>query len=206
MEQIATVVSIVPCDLKLDIMGIHPGNFFIPKADEDDPKVLHIGNSWHMIYLGADRDSLKVTDLSYDIARSIVEDFKRSVICVEPGCEPGLFWVPRMVSENDVKLHLFNELQDASVMQTAWYLKLIKMADDDWTKSGHLHRSISDLQRWIAKKLQMEKEWLYVPKNDPSLNKCPACRNVVDKESIICGHCKLILQPDKYKEMEFATV
>ena len=59
--------------------------------------------------------------------------------------------------------------------------------------------------REVARKMQVDKEWLYVPKNDPLNFRCPSCRTNIDKEAVVCPHCKLILQPDRHKEMQFAT-
>lgn len=198
----STVVSIVPIELKIDKPGIFPGRWVIPKADDDKPQKLVIGDSWHTIYVGVERGYLRVVDLSSDVARAIVEDFKRSIICTDSESEPGLFWLNRIINSFS---EVSKELEEARKKQHNWYRKLVMMADDDWTKSGHMHRSVSDLQRLAAKKLNVDREWVYVSKDDDVGFKCPACRVIIDKNCIVCPNCKLVLKPDEMKVLTFAS-
>ena len=203
-NQVCTVVSIVPTYLNLDIVGIFPGSFRIPAADDDKPEVLYVGDSVHYVYLGADRGMFKVKDLAADVCKSIVNDFKKSIICSNPGAEPGLFWMDGEVK--NVEKECAIELKNARELQKKWYVEMINMADDDWQRSGHIHKTISNLQRLIAKKLGMDKEWLYQSDDDVAMGslKCPACKIIIDKDSVLCNNCKLILKPDEFRKLTFA--
>jgi hypothetical protein len=202
----STVVSIVPINIKIQKVGLYGCPDSIEKADPFHPKTLIVGDCWHEIYIGVERGRLKVTDLSADVARAIVNDFIRAQICTSDGAEPGIFCIPNRVVE-DVKIletEFSQELKNARFTQDKWEINLIKMADDDWSKSGHSHRAISNLQRDIAKRRRMDKEWLFVPEGEMAhgMIKCIACKTPVEKDAIICATCKTVLQPEEYKKLQ----
>ena len=202
MSQV-TVVSIAPVAIMADKPGLFPGRFFIPPADEDSPQLLVVGDSYHMVYLGSENSTkyVKVTDLASVVATSIVEDFKRGIICRDVNAEPGVFWVPFVVK--NVGKECEKELSIAKSYQRGWFNKLIDMADDDWNKS-HSPRAISDLQRNVATKLKMDKPWLY---NQEAINAitCPACFTNLNPRAVVCSNCKLVLKPDEYAKMQFVV-
>jgi hypothetical protein len=205
----STVVSIVPVHIKIQKTSLFGCPTEIAKASPFDPKVLIVDDCWHRIYLGVERSWMNITDLSADVARAIVNDFIKSSICTDEGAEPGIFSIPNKVVD-DIKIlekEYKDELALARVRQDKWEINLIKMADDDWSKSGHMHRAISNLQRDIAKRRRMEKEWLFIPEGELAhgMVKCPACKIPIEKDTIICASCKLVLKPEEYKKFQFAV-
>ena len=205
----STIVSIVPTKVKVDMAGaLYPSLFEIPKADDLMPEVLIVEDAKTRIYLGTERGYFTTTILSAELAQAIAHDYVQSCICyAPPDCSPGIFAMPdQVITKNDVEKVCKVELAQARRSQRAWYEALIKMADDDWAKSGHMHRSISNLQRDIAKKLRLEKEWLFIPEGNlpHGMIKCPACKTAIEPDVILCPNCKLILKPEEHKKLVFA--
>jgi hypothetical protein len=207
MDEIkSSVVSIVPVEIHVNAEGAYyPGIYHIPKADDLLPKVIHVGEGWHRVYLGVERGWRRFPITSSEIAKAIVNDYIRSSICTGEGCEPGIFSIPNKTIENAEK-ECKEQLVVARSKQLRWYEMLIRMADNDWSKSGHRHNVISDLQRFIAKKLKLDKEWLFEAKIEEGSVKCPACFSAISKDAIVCFNCRLVLKPEEYTKLKFATV
>ena len=199
----ATIVNIAPVPIMADKPGLFPGRFFIPAGDEDDPQILIIGDSYHLVYLGAESAAkyVRVPDSADVVANAIVEDFKRGIICREEGSEPGVFWLPRVIK--DIAKECNGELAVAKQVQRQWFRRLIDMADNDWNQTNS-PRCISDLQRRIATKLKLDKPWMH---NVEAVNaiQCPACFTNLNPRAIVCANCKLVIKPDEYKKMTFAN-
>ena len=202
----STIVSIVPVEIVVNKSGaVYPGNWVIPQADDLKPKTLIIRDGWTRIYLGVERGYFKTPILSAELAQSVVNDYVRSCIGFGDNCQPGIFSVSDKVITNPEK-ECAEQLNIARVQQNNWYDKLIMDADNDWSRSGHSHRTISDLQRLIARKRRLDKEWLHTNPNDtPSgMIKCPACQSDIESKSIVCKHCHLVLKPEEHKKLVFA--
>jgi hypothetical protein len=119
---------------------------------------------------------------------------------------PGVFWEPKVILPESIEKECVEKLSQARISQLAWEEMLVKMADEDWIKSGKRPRSISDLQRQVAKNRGYEKEWLYIPKVEEgaTILVCPACRTQISSLAVVCANCNLILKPDDYKKLQFA--
>ena len=202
----STILSLVPIDIKIERKGaMYPDTWLIPKSDTITPTNFLVEDGWSRTYLGAERGHMRIPILSFELAKSLVSDYIRSCIAVLEGCEPGIFSVEGKV--DDVKKY-DKELSLAKVRQLRWFEELIRMADNDWAKSGHKHNVISNLQRDVARLLGLDKEWLFVTKDDTPAGsiRCPSCKSIVDKDAIVCMNCKLILNPTEYKKLSFAGV
>lgn len=203
----SSIISIVPVKIKSERKGaMYPDTFEIPASIDDNPQILIVGDGFSRVYLGSgnSKEWVRTPILSSALAESIVADYLRSCICIKEGCEPGIFSVSNK-EVKDVQKECLAQLIAAKARQLRWFEELIRTADDDWTKSGHRHNSISDLQRIIAKRLGLSKEWLFVTKDDlPSdMMKCPACREIIERAAVICSHCHLILKPEEHKKLQF---
>lgn len=204
MSEKATIVSIVPFLIDESKPGIYPGTFRIPPVKDDDIEILVVGNSIHYVYLDETRGSIKIDTPAQEIARSVVEDFIDSQIESSrlEESHPGLFWVPGEFSKNDVLNKFGDKIKAAREAQNRWYLRLVRMADDDWSRY-HQHKSISDTQRHAAKSLGLDKEWLISPKNVVE-KRCPGCKSVVHPEAAICPSCRCILDKAKWQALSLA--
>lgn len=202
----SSVVSIVPIAIKVNKMGaMHPNEWIIPPSINEQPQVLVVEDGFAMVYINAERGRIKTPILSFDLARSIVEDYLRSCICTKEGCEPGIFFIPKAVNVDDVKKSYVMQLLEARARQKRWFEEMMRVADDDWSKSGHKHSAISNLQRTIAKMLGLNKEWLFMTREDVPVGtmKCPACKTLIEADAIVCLNCRLILKPDEHKKLAF---
>ena len=210
-EIVATVVSIVPHEIKSDMPTVHPGDFVIPASDGKTPVVLVVKEAGHDVYMGSDRTphSMRVKIPAYDVARAIVEQYLHSVIATADNAQPGIFWVPGEYDADMIELSFPKEMQNARIQQKNWYLELVKMADDDWTKSNHRHSAISNLQRMAADFLGFKREWVDAVKTNPELLNlvpCPACTTVISRAALLCPNCKTILKPEEYKKYQLVEV
>src|SRR5205814_837220 len=130
--------------------ALYGDTWLIPKSNTMTPTNFLVEDGWSRTYLGAKRRHMKIPILSFELAKSLFSDYIRSCIAVLEGCEPGIFAVEGKV--DDVKKY-DKELSLAKVRQLRWFEELIRMADNDWAKSGHKHNVISNLQRDVARLL-----------------------------------------------------
>lgn len=211
MSTRSTIVSIVPVKIEVRKAGaLYPDTWDIPKADDLFPEVLHIDDARTRVYLGIERGYFWTPILSAELAQSIVNDYVRSCIGYEPPyAQPGIFSVPdEVIAKKDVEKLCASQLTTVRISQNNWYEKLIRDADNDWARSGHSHRTISNLQREIAKKKRLDKEWIFsTPTEIPhGMQKCMACKQSIESDAIVCHHCGLVLKPEEHKKLEFSLV
>jgi hypothetical protein len=155
--------------------------------------------------MDSERGSIPVFSPSDEVARSICEDYikARSGQGITPGiAEPGLFFVDGEYKDKKDILVVHKELIDAARdRQRQWFINLVELADDEWNKY-HLHRSISDMMRFAANFLGLEREWNVEAKAD-SIQFCPACKMTIQTGAIICGNCRTVIDKDAYKKAGF---
>lgn len=198
----STVVSIFPQLIREEKPGIFPGRFEIAPSN-GEPSLLVVGQSIHYVDVGEDRPQLTINTRSADIARSIVDDFIAAQIAVTPEARPGLAWVPNALTLQEVKTKHAPLLSRLKVLQKAWYLELVKMADDDWQRY-HKHVVISDIERLAAVDLgYTDRDWLIVTEQLAS-SRCPACGTSIATSVVVCPSCRCIIDKKRYEELAFA--
>ena len=208
-NDVATVVSILPYDIRETKPGLVPSEFFVPKGDEDVPGLLVVEGSYHQVYLDDSRPRLTVPVPSVELAASICRDHKTSMFgFVTDEAEPGLFYVPGRYTKADIQ-RLKGEhrvaFERAKRTQLAWFQRLIEYADDQWARHGE-HKLITDVMRLAAEATKLERPWLSKQVIEKALSLCPACMSVVNPKAVICSSCRFILKPEEHKKMQFATV
>lgn len=203
-DVICTVVSLVPFELNEFKPGLLPARYCIPASDGREPQVLHIGTARHYVYLDEARGNLPVRDSATEVARSIVEDYITSQLQVTEVARPGLFWVVGKFSAAEVKLQFKDRLIQISKGQNNWLTNICTLADDDWNKY-HQHNVVSDFQRKAAQMIGWKPEqhlWM-APLTTTQGFSCPACGNLTSQATVVCLSCKCILDPEKYKTLQF---
>lgn len=204
MADKTTIVSLYPFELNEDKPGLYPGRFTIPAASAGDISILTIDRAVHHVYLDMDRGSLTVPTPSEEVARAICQDFISAQLAYSPGeAEPGLFFVEGSFTKKEVLDKFKDRISGAKERQRQWYVRLVEVADDEWAKY-HSHKSISDLQRFAAVQLGLEREW-NVQGTADAHQFCPACKMVMSADAMICGSCRTIVKPEEYKKAGFAT-
>jgi hypothetical protein len=162
-----------------------------------------VTSSFFFVDIGEDRPQIEVPVPSARMAESIVNDFAGAQIGTRDGARPGLGWLPGNISRTDLLTKHAGTLKELRNVQERWFLNLIKLADDDWTRY-HKHHVISDTQRFAAKALGYTgREWLVDPLSMSSQN-CPACTTPIVPGTIICPNCRVVLDAEKAKGFVFA--
>lgn len=187
--------------------GIYPGRFTIqPCTDANKPEILHVGTSVYFIPQFNGEDELPahvVKTPSYDIAKSIVNDYLSAQMDTNPECQPGIVWLDNKLTITDLMTKHRDLLQNLKKYQINWFGKLTQRADNDWNRYKR-HTVISDVQRFAARALGLEKDWL-TPQSHEIPVKCPSCLTSCDKAAVVCANCRCILNQARYKELTFAA-
>jgi hypothetical protein len=214
-----TVVSTLPWALFEPKYGLIPDLYMVPRAKKrGEIGILTVADGYHyqLIPMASDRmPPLKVVDVGEVIAESIITDYISASLAIdrtplENGAVPipGLFWVEGVYEdhksqERDAQLKQKLKLENAERIHqalqntTAWFERLIKVADDDWAKY-HQYRFITDSQRAACGWLGLQREWNFsVFEANNSL--CWACKKVVNPTAIICS-CGAILNQAEYEK------
>lgn len=206
MSDYCTVISVFPFDVDEAKPGLFPGDYFIPKAKFNDIEFLLVGPAKSYVYIDGDRGSIAVAYESHKIAQSICEDYKKSKLAYIPNeAEPGLFWIPGEYKDKKTILAVAaKQIEEARKKQELWFRHLVEIADDEWNKF-HMHKSISDEQRYACDFFQLEREWNVKGQVEAS-SRCPACATMIPSSAIVCPNCHTIVKPDEYKKLNFKTV
>lgn len=213
-DDVCTLVSIVPFLISEFKPGIYPGRFVIPPCLNEKgetnykfPETLLVGTSVHFIaqYNGDDEmPSHVVKTYCKEMAESIVSDYMRGQMDCTEFIRPGLVWVRGTISGPEfVKNHVATWM-DMIAKQNKWFGKLVDRADNDWRKY-HNHMVVSDNQRFAARVLGLDKEWLTRTDSSEVPVKCPACLSRCSPDAILCSNCRCILKPEEYKKLTFAA-
>lgn len=205
MASKSTIISLVPFELNESKPGLYPGAYKIPAAKENDFELFVVTDAVHYVYLDMDRGSISVPTVSAEVARSICEDYKISKLGFVAGeAEPGLDYVEGEYKDKKSVLAVAKDkIERMMALQKQWFIQLVEIADDEWSKY-HSHKSVSDIQRYAAKFLGLEREW-NVEGTAESNTFCPACRSVVMVGAVVCGACRTIIKPEEYKKFGFQT-
>ena len=203
-HEACTIFSLMPIQIYEVKSGIIPGTFTIPKSDGKNPSTLIVGPSHYFIYLDESRGSIKSLAPAYEVAQSIVEDFKSSQIGMSDDASPGLGWIVGRFSSGEMIVHV-NVLKDLKEKQRKWYQNICRLADNDWARYHH-HNAISDIQRTAANELGLnvnDHEWMSITATEGLVN-CPACGSKVGKDIVVCPMCRCVLNVEKHKSLVFA--
>lgn len=201
----STVISLVPFEINEKKPGLYPGFFQIEESDTVTPKLLHVKESKHFVYLDSSRGHLPVKDSSALVADSICNDFISGQLDLADNARPALLWVPGSITFKEIEKYHSFKLELARRSQRQWMINRCKTADDDW-KRYNKHNVVSDHQRKFANLLgykASEHPWMVM---DEALNlsKCPKCTSRIERDQVVCLGCKYILKPSEFKAEEFA--
>lgn len=203
-KDISTVFSIAPFELFETKPSLYPGTFRIPACfNQNEPIRLLVKPSTHIMIIGGTRRPIHVETPSHTIAKSIVDDCINAQLYSGPGCGPGLVWLPGDISVEKLKIE-YKELYTAMIaQQRKWFVARCKQTDDEWAKH-HTHRVASDIDRFAAKSLGLNPEWMAAD-DIYAYVKCPACGTMNDKENALCSNCSCVFDPEKVKKFTFAN-
>lgn len=208
-KDVSTIVSIIPIGTKETKPGLYPSIYTIPPCiNDNEPVLVHVESAVHLVNLPDDRPPMRVLTPSWEVCRSIVEDFFDGQLQIDDDSRPGLAFVKSQeVNLSDFKTdsRLQALLKHLKEMQRNHYMLVVRTADDDWTHY-HSHKVISDYQRFAARALglHVKKEWAVSITTNTMPNTCPACMTPVPVGIIVCPTCKCVIDVEKFKNLQFA--
>lgn len=209
IEPMSTVLSMLHIELREEKPGLVPSLFVIKAGSMDHPSITHIKAARHYVYLDGDRGSLPVRDASYEVARSIVEDFSSAQLAVSDGVFPGICWFPGELTLKEIQAHKeFGPiLTTVKIAHQRWLNELTKMADNDFAKYKQ-HNVVSGFQRKIAEIMRLDSKKHPWMNEDNSLESevCPGCGNTYRPGLIIHGGpggCGYVLDKTRYNPADF---
>lgn len=203
---LSTVFSIVPFSLDEFKPGLYPGRFkFEPCLDEKKPVRLLIKTSEHMMQVGGRKAPLRVTTPSFQIAKSIVDDFLDGQLFTDELSKPGICWVPGDVSVVEFTTTHAAKYAAIKITQKNWFVRLCRETDSLWAKYHH-PRVVSDQARFAARFLGIATpEWMSTEVVAASFTRCPACSTMNDPQNAVCIQCSCVLDAAKFKTLVFAS-
>lgn len=201
----STVFSIAPFQVNEFRPGLYPGNFKIPACLNDTvPERLSVGASVHIIHIADRKEPLQVVTPSFQIAKSITDDFLDGQLWTNPNCHPGIAWIQGDVSIESFKTLHKNVFDAMRAVQRNWYVNVCNQTDNEWKKYQNT-RVVSDQARFAAKVLGLEPEWMTAEVVGFTFNKCPACNTANNANNAVCTNCRCILDEGKFKTLKFAS-
>jgi hypothetical protein len=209
-DDISTIFSIVPFEVREFKPGLYPGNFNIPACrDEKEVQSLEVGASEYLLAVAGRKEAQRIVTPSYIIAESVVKDFFDGQLWTTPEEKPGLCWIQGKISvEKFVVLYkeIYARIKD---QQRKWFVRLCKQTDNEWKKQ-HNYRVVSDQARFASYYLGLDSEWLHTEDLGTRFNKCPACNVANDPQNVVCTGCSALLTPELFaagtKEEKFRVL
>jgi hypothetical protein len=187
--------------------GIYPGRFVIPAClDFKKPKTLVVTTSVYFIpqFNGDEEMPSHVVKVHCkEMVESIFNDYMRSQMDVNVDCRPGLDFVPGRVSVEEFLKSFPLKHIEMQKKQLTWFTKLVQRADNDWNRYKN-HKVVSDNQRFAARALGLEKDWLTLDSTEVPV-KCPSCKTNCVPDAVVCANCRCILDKEKYDKLSFAA-
>jgi len=195
----ATVVSILPFDIREAKYGVYPTHYDIPGPKKDEEfGICHVPNECYGLVYQLDGKQIQIPIPPWDVARAIVEDYRRAQLAATPTASAGLFYLAGKFEPEEIILHHQKDLARVRKEQEAWYTLLVTMADDDYQKTKQ-RRAVSDLQRFAARALQLERDWLSIVAEH--LVFCSMCGTELRKAVAKCYNCGFIVDQKRYDEL-----
>lgn len=192
-----TFVSCVPRPIHEDMPHIRPSLYHVEPAKDKDFEVLYIENAIDDVYAGEGKHIQRVV-FAEEVAANLARMVTGSQLCIGEDAGPGVFFVAGKQSKDQIIKNHSTELAVARIRQLKWYKNLVKDADDVWNKFRQ-HRMISDLHRFAAGALKLNREWMLVIDDEFDQLDCPACgKKLPNKEVTVCAECKTIIKPEEH--------
>jgi len=195
----ATVISFLPYDVAEPKPGLLPSVFLIPKATEkDDFTVTHITDCINHVPT-LDGHSLSRMISGIEVAGSIARDHIMGTHGVSEDAYPGIKAISGKHDKESIKKNFPDLLEGLLAAQKRWFVNIVKLADDVWSdpNARGRQRSISDLQRFAAKYLGLNREYLTAVV--ANLVACFACGYMIPSSALICLNCKTEINPSGLK-------
>jgi len=200
----ATIISIAPCTIHQENPSIVPPEITVAACVDEDEPVFHIVSDVKTIEYIPLKEKGKggrfVPISGHDYAKSVINDFLNSVVYSSPSEDtcPGV-----IVMENKIDHVADKTLNEMKSRQSRWKDFIISKTDDTWNKHGQ-RKFIMDLAITIAKQMNLDREWAKKA-SETEMKVCPACMTPIHPMASICGQCRTIVNPERYKKFQLAN-
>lgn len=197
-----TIISIYPKEIDEKKVSIQPGEFHLDSGSYDKPTILIVGPSSWWKEVDEQQPLLEITNSSIQIADSVVKDYVGSLLgVIIPEVMPGLFYIPGVISVDQLKKDYRPRLDNALKAQRNWYMELVKLADVMWSRTNGNPLTISDDMRLAAQELGMkDKPWLK-DFQTMELVPCPSCGTLRNNSYPVCAICKTVIDKAKFESL-----
>lgn len=201
----STVISIVPFQVGPEFKpGLYPGMFTVPPCLNDaEPSTLIINSSLHLMHIGGQKQPIRMETASYQIAKSIVDDFIAAQLFTDSDAKPGIMWLHGVVTPTEFVKKNVEHLAQLKAQQKNWFIRLIRETDDEWAKTKS-HKVVSPQAKLAAQILNVRPDWFVMEDMATNFVKCPACSTVNDPTNAVCTNCRCVLNEEKFKKLTFA--
>lgn len=202
-----TIINYFPFPFTAIKPGLVPGIFEIPEGNpiKKEFSVKHIDSVIMRTYVGEIGGGwIESLCPASELCDSIVNDFFGDSIYTDraQGIGPGITWIEGNLTTEQLKDKKYLPvLEETFNKQVLWFKLLVQHADDSWQKMRQ-HRVLSDLQRYAATFLKLDREWLTALEIQKTQNVCPACGTMVPLTAIKCFNCGFILDEEKFKAIK----
>lgn len=202
----ATVVSLLPFELRESKPGLNPQYFIIPPAKFGDIEVLVIKKATLSHRQPFDMPSIHVPEDLDRVAKSIVEDYVSAKLYTATDfnnpARPGLFWLHGEFSKQEVKEKFADKIEEAEGQQRQWFLNVVKAVDDMWIRTGKQHRVVLPEALVACKQLGIQREWYLTAES--AMMPCKNCGTSINKFVATCPVCRVIIDEAKHSKFKFA--
>ena len=198
----STIVSALPFDLaeskpsyreKFIIKGVGDG--------EEDFALTLIEDTTYTLIVDQYSENIEIPVSSQEVAEALCRDYVGALLGATERVYPCLFMIPEELTEVDI-MNNHKELLDRKMKQHSEWLKhVVRTADADWGKFKS-QMLVSELQKFAARKLGLEREWMNTYNAGQN---CPACFAPYFVGQALCRECKCVLDPEKIASLTFAS-
>lgn len=179
--------------------SIHPSQFTVPSAKQGEVQILHCFDRYSTWINVGDGKYIEQTVDGFDVAKAVCSDFTGAMIGIDTDCRPGLFAVEGVLTKEEVQSKHPDLVRQADQNQRNWMQRLVRLADDDWKKTGQ-HKVISDIQRFACDYLGLDRPWNLQIADEIKV-RCPFCTTLISNHAIKCPQCNEIVDQKRYEQM-----
>jgi hypothetical protein len=198
-----TLISVYPLELSLELRHEGTKTYVMAAAPPDGYSQLVVDDTFASVKNFTSGQLYPAPVPAAAVADNLVNSWTKGRVGSADGLGPGVLVCAGTVPQPA-------EIAEAKARQTNYFRSLVNDADIKFTKEGAVN--ITDDHRLAAKWMGVKDRKWAQPMIPKSLVQCPACREEVYSEAILCKHCHtnipefLASQQSKQAEVEQISV
>lgn len=175
-----TVISVYPLELRLELRHEGSKTYVMAAAPPEGHSQLTVEDTFASVKNFSSGQLYPAPVPAAAVADNLVNSWTKGRVGSADGLGPGVLVCASMQPTAE-------EIDRARVQQTAYFRSLVNDADIKFTKEGALN--ITDDHRLAAKWMGIKDRKWAQPMVPKSLVSCPACREEVFSDAVLCKHC-----------------